>query len=299
MIEIVLVKGSTGLGFSIAGGTDHPIESGDPYVYITMIIPGSAAALDGRLRVGDKVLEVNECDMTNITHDDAVRVLQQSPQEVHMIVARLPEGFITEEQDVAPEPTNDIPVYEDVMEIEFERSATGGLGFSIAGGTDDPVDESDNFIYVTQIIEGGPAKLDGRLQVGDRLLTVNGVDLNNVTHDEAVRALKLDSQRVKLLIFRMLNVTMKVSEISFPKGAGGLGFSISGGLDDMDSDDPSIYVTQIIPGGSAERDGRLCVGDRIVEVNGYSLRDVHHDQVRRRGGQKFNNKKERGEGKRK
>lgn len=48
--EVVLEKGHTGLGFSIAGGLDQPYIDGDPSVYVTNIIPGGAAAADGRMK---------------------------------------------------------------------------------------------------------------------------------------------------------------------------------------------------------------------------------------------------------
>ncbi|KAI9516426.1 Disks large 2 [Dissostichus eleginoides] len=48
--EITLERGNSGLGFSIAGGTDNPHIGDDPGIFITKIIPGGAAAEDGRLR---------------------------------------------------------------------------------------------------------------------------------------------------------------------------------------------------------------------------------------------------------
>lgn len=45
-----LPQGNSGLGFSIAGGTDNPHIGDDPGIFITKIIPGGAASEDGRLR---------------------------------------------------------------------------------------------------------------------------------------------------------------------------------------------------------------------------------------------------------
>lgn len=44
------LQGNSGLGFSIAGGTDNPHIGEDPSIFITKVIPGGAAAQDGRLR---------------------------------------------------------------------------------------------------------------------------------------------------------------------------------------------------------------------------------------------------------
>lgn len=70
ILNISLARKEGGFGFSITGGIDEPIEvdeivmcmlmvdcqAGDNSVYISQIIPGSAAELDGRLRQGDRVL---------------------------------------------------------------------------------------------------------------------------------------------------------------------------------------------------------------------------------------------------
>ena len=49
------------------------------------------------------------------------------------------------------------------------RKHNGGFGFSIAGGIDAPVEDDDFGIYITSIIEGGAAYLDGNLQIGDKV----------------------------------------------------------------------------------------------------------------------------------
>lgn len=56
--EITLERGSSGLGFSIAGGTDNPHIGVDTSIYITKLISGGAASNDGRLRVNDCILAV-------------------------------------------------------------------------------------------------------------------------------------------------------------------------------------------------------------------------------------------------
>ncbi|KAG8147525.1 hypothetical protein E2320_023052 [Naja naja] len=69
-------------------------------------------------------------------------------------------------------------------------SSSTGLGFSIAGGVGNQHIPGDNSIYVTKIIEGGAAHKDGRLQIGDKILAVNNVSLEDVMHEDAVAALK-------------------------------------------------------------------------------------------------------------
>nr|2MHO_A Chain A, Disks large homolog 4 [Rattus norvegicus] len=86
--EITLERGNSGLGFSIAGGTDNPHIGDDPSIFITKIIPGGAAAQDGRLRVNDSILFVNEVDVREVTHSAAVEALKEAGSIVRLYVMR-------------------------------------------------------------------------------------------------------------------------------------------------------------------------------------------------------------------
>uniref|UniRef100_A0A3Q2TV52 PDZ domain-containing protein n=1 Tax=Fundulus heteroclitus TaxID=8078 RepID=A0A3Q2TV52_FUNHE len=79
------------------------------------------------------------------------------------------------------------------------HQGNSGLGFSIAGGTDNP-HIGDDPIYVTKIIEGGAAHRDGRLQIGDKILAVNHMSLEDVLHEDAVAALKSTGDVVYLKV---------------------------------------------------------------------------------------------------
>lgn len=76
---------------------------------------------------------------------------------------------------------------------------TSGLGFSIAGGTDNPHIGTDTSIYITKVIPGGAAYADGRLQINDIIAAVNDVNVVDVTHATAVEALKSAGDKVKLV----------------------------------------------------------------------------------------------------
>lgn len=85
--------------------------------------------------------------------------------------------------------------------ITLERG-TSGLGFTVAGGTDNPHYKNDNSIYITKFIPNGPAASDGRLKLEDIIVRVDDTDLADVKHSEAVTALKNSGNRVQLLIKR-------------------------------------------------------------------------------------------------
>uniref|UniRef100_A0A2K6MP84 Discs large MAGUK scaffold protein 3 n=1 Tax=Rhinopithecus bieti TaxID=61621 RepID=A0A2K6MP84_RHIBE len=174
-------RGNSGLGFSIAGGIDNPHVPDDPGIFITKIIPGGAAAMDGRLGVNDCVLRVNEVDVSEVVHSRAVEALKEAGPVVRLVVRRRQ------------------PPPETIMEVNLLKGPKG-LGFSIAGGIGNQHIPGDNSIYITKIIEGGAAQKDGRLQIGDRLLAVNNTNLQDVRHEEAVASLKNTSDMVYLKV---------------------------------------------------------------------------------------------------
>ncbi|XP_030581509.1 discs large homolog 1-like protein isoform X4 [Archocentrus centrarchus] len=308
--EITLERGNSGLGFSIAGGTDNPHIGEDPSIFITKVIPGGAAAQDGRLRVNDVILRVNEVDVRDVTHSRAVEALKEAGSLVRLYVRRRK------------------PISEKVMEIKLVKGPKG-LGFSIAGGVGNQHIPGDNSIYVTKIIEGGAAHKDGRLQIGDKLLAVNSSCLEEVSHEHAVTALKNTPDVVYLKVAkpnsvfmndsfappdltnsysqRMENhisppnflgqplpppassgrysptpksmlgdddVTREPRKVVLHRGATGLGFNIVGG-----EDGEGIFISFILAGGPADLSGELRKGDRLVSVNGVDLRNATHEQA--------------------
>lgn len=83
--EIVLERGGAGLGFSIAGGTDNPHFGNDTAIYITKLIPGGAASADGRLRVNDTILQVNDVSVVDVPHAAAVDALKRAGNTVKLV----------------------------------------------------------------------------------------------------------------------------------------------------------------------------------------------------------------------
>ncbi|KAF6118316.1 discs large MAGUK scaffold protein 1 [Phyllostomus discolor] len=305
--EITLERGNSGLGFSIAGGTDNPHIGDDSSIFITKIITGGAAAQDGRLRVNDCILRVNEVDVRDVTHSKAVEALKEAGSIVRLYVKRRK------------------PVSEKIMEIKLIKGPKG-LGFSIAGGVGNQHIPGDNSIYVTKIIEGGAAHKDGKLQIGDKLLAVNSVCLEEVTHEEAVTALKNTSDFVYLKVAKPTSmymndgytppditnsasqpvdnhispssylgqtpvsparyspvskavlgddeITREPRKVVLHRGSTGLGFNIVGG-----EDGEGIFISFILAGGPADLSGELRKGDRIISVNSVDLRTASHEQA--------------------
>ncbi|NXR43467.1 DLG1 protein, partial [Zosterops hypoxanthus] len=183
--------GNSGLGFSIAGGTDNPHIGDDASIFITKIIAGGAAAQDGRLRIG------NFCWV-------GIHVWIFL---IHKVVEFVNNLFFTLGNNSHLN-FSKIPIHIDCRTFFFFLLC---LGFSIAGGVGNQHIPGDNSIYVTKIIEGGAAHKDGKLQIGDKLLAVNSVCLEEVTHEEAVTALKNTSDFVYLKVAKPTSMFMNDS----------------------------------------------------------------------------------------
>jgi len=193
--EISLERGGAGLGFSIAGGTDNPHVSNDASIYITKIIDGGAAAVDGRLKVNDIITHVNNVCVIDVPHSSAVEALKKAGNSVHLAVKRKRQSNGSQVGDY--------------IEVELTKGSKG-LGFTIAGGIGNQHIPGENGIYVTKVMEGGAAYNDGRISVGDRLVCVKNLPngdfwLENCTHEESVQALKASKERVHLLISKVDN----------------------------------------------------------------------------------------------
>ncbi|XP_041464074.1 uncharacterized protein LOC121415060 isoform X3 [Lytechinus variegatus] len=151
-----------------------------------------------------------------------------------------------------------------------------GLGLTVAGGIDQEVQE----VTVHKVIPGGLADRDGRIQRGDRLISVNGRVLKDVSHNQALGQLKTKRRDVVLVVARPLELEEteeegETDDIEMAKGPAGLGFSVEGGRGSPKGDQP-ITVKKIFTGGVADRSGLLHVGDEIVEVNGRRLSNLTH-----------------------
>ena len=84
---------------------------------------------------------------------------------------------------------------EEHFAVELQRG-TKGFGFSIRGGA-----EFQQELFVLRIADGGPAHLDGRLRVGDKLIEINGISTKGMTHERAIQLIKGEAT-VKLLVRR-------------------------------------------------------------------------------------------------
>ncbi|XP_015176400.1 PREDICTED: protein lap4 isoform X6 [Polistes dominula] len=195
--DVVLVKEGS-LGFSIIGGTDHsctPFGAKEPGIFISHVVPGGIAAKSGKLRMGDRILKVNGTDVTKATHQEAVMELLRPGDQIVLTVQHdpLPESYQLVEIEYIP-----------VTELVIIKEPGEKLGMHIKGGLrgqkGNPLDHTDEGVFISKINSGGAAKRDGRLKVGMRLLEVNGTSLLGATHQEAVNILRCSGNTITLVV---------------------------------------------------------------------------------------------------
>ncbi|XP_021798429.1 protein scribble homolog isoform X10 [Papio anubis] len=315
-----LARSERGLGFSIAGGKGStPYRAGDAGIFISRIAEGGAAHRAGTLQVGDRVLSINGVDVTEARHDHAVSLLTAASPTIALLLEReaggplppsppphsssLPTAAVAITSTTTTSITTAIPGEPGlpslapsllaatlegpypVEEIRLPR-AGGPLGLSIVGGSDHsshPFGVQEPGVFISKVLPRGLAARSG-LRVGDRILAVNGQDMRDATHQEAVSALLRPCLELSLLV-RRDPAPPGLRELCIQKAPGErLGISIRGGArghagNPRDPTDEGIFISKVSPTGAAGRDGRLRVGLRLLEVNQQSLLGLTHGEA--------------------
>ncbi|XP_041133960.1 inaD-like protein [Polyodon spathula] len=177
---IDISKGCSGLGLSIVGGRDTQLDA----IVIHEVYEEGAAARDGRLWAGDQILQVNGVDLRSATHEDAISALRQTPQQVRLTVYR-DESQYKDEENL------------DVFLLELHKKTGRGLGLSIVGK------RNGTGVFISDVVRGGAADLDGRLMQGDQILSVNGEDMRTASQETVAAILKCAKGLVSLELGRL------------------------------------------------------------------------------------------------
>lgn len=186
--EITLDNKPHGLGFSLAGGMFTEHIKNDHGLFVSKIWPGGEADLDGKLSVGDRLMSVDGFSLEYATHEDATALIESITQQYNQITLKVGKvtQFVEDDDEFVREPR-----------LVCLRKSSHGLGFNIVGGV------GGDGIFVSFILTGGPAHMSGELRKGDQILSVNGIDLSQATHEQAAEVLKnVDSQAVLVVEYR-------------------------------------------------------------------------------------------------
>ncbi|XP_060265443.1 multiple PDZ domain protein isoform X5 [Ovis aries] len=306
--HLELPKDQGGLGIAIS---EEDTLSG---VIIKSLTEHGAAAKDGRLKVGDQILAVDDEVVVGYPVEKFINLLKTAKTKVKLTIrAENPDSQATTSgtgtangerksspqspvvplpSSPEPEPTRSTsrsstpaifasdpatcPIIPGCeTTIEISKGRTG-LGLSIVGGSDTLL----GAIIIHEVYEEGAACKDGRLWAGDQILEVNGIDLRKATHDEAINVLRQTPQRVLLTLYRdeapyREEDVYDTLTVELQKKPGkGLGLSIVGKRNDT-----GVFVSDVVKGGIADADGRLLQGDQILMVNGEDVRHATQEAV--------------------
>ncbi|XP_067340068.1 tyrosine-protein phosphatase non-receptor type 13 isoform X3 [Channa argus] len=287
-LQVSLMKSEKGsLGFTLTKGNDHGC-------YIHDIVQ-NPAKVDGRLRPGDRMITVNNTDVSNMGHTEVVSLVRAAPRVVDLVVGRVLE---------APKPPVEAHLLPDICFKDNQKP----LGLVLGGGSNSVY----RVLFVKDILPGSLAFEEGSLRPLDLIHYINGAPTQDLTLHENMRLLELSLDNLTLKATRdgkpvspgQKSVSFLSNNISsingFLKGedprdaerltalcpleeeiikldlekpqSGGLGFSVIGG-------ERGIFVKSITPGGIAESSGRLQVGDRLLKVNEELMTGVSHTKA--------------------
>ncbi|XP_053171224.1 membrane-associated guanylate kinase, WW and PDZ domain-containing protein 1b isoform X2 [Scomber japonicus] len=220
-----------GFGFVIVSSVSRP-EAGTTF---GRIIEGSPADRCGKLKVGDRILAVNGCSITNKSHSDIVNLIKEAGNTVTLRIIPGDESSNaslltnaekiatittthTPQQQAAPEARNNTKPKQESYEfkappgpppqpptqaqdaefysVDLERD-NKGFGFSLRGGREYNMD-----LYVLRLAEDGAAVRNGKMRVGDEILEINGESTKGMKHARAIELIKSGGRRAHLVLKR-------------------------------------------------------------------------------------------------
>lgn len=212
--EIRINKINGAMGLSIVGGGNvacHPFGIDRPGIFISKIVPDGPASHTS-LRVGDRILQVNQVDVADMPHDDVVDELKRNVTHVTLLVSRDPQ----------PSGMQDVVISRAYPEETLGIRINGGIENKSAN----PYDSTDEGIFVVNIINGTLAQKDGRLQVGTRIMEVNGHSLLGVKLSEAQAYLVKSCDNVHMVVCDGFNHLLPKSALNNENN--GLGGEVNG-----------------------------------------------------------------------
>ncbi|XP_055366398.1 membrane-associated guanylate kinase, WW and PDZ domain-containing protein 1-like isoform X5 [Betta splendens] len=222
-----------GFGFVIVSSVSRP-DAGTTFAgnacvamphKIGRIIEGSPADRCGKLKVGDRILAVNGCSITNKSHSDIVNLIKEAGNTVSLRIIPGDESsnasLLTNAEKIAtittthtpqqstesrnnpkskgappPPPTQQNTQDAEFYSVDLERDSKG-FGFSLRGGREYNMD-----LYVLRLAEDGAAVRNGKMRVGDEILEINGESTKNMKHSRAIELIKNGGRRARLVLKR-------------------------------------------------------------------------------------------------
>ncbi|XP_071746350.1 protein lap4 isoform X16 [Lepeophtheirus salmonis] len=301
-ISTTLRRDHRGLGLSIAGGKGaDPYIQGSESVFISKIAENGPAAIDGKLYVGDRLLQINGHEVENAEHSEVVRMLKGPDRYVQLLVERITQVTSPMSSSVLsntsekspkvfglPKPYTGLYSASSYManRPSYMRTREPGqytiTGSSFSGSSSYSKLPGLSSSYKSESDVSIESKLKEKNIVMNLIEKLPPASKEPGVSTETMKRTTFTETTVK----RVTNNDIKplIEEVIISKAGGRLGLCIIGGSDQSSvpfgNGEPGIFISNIIADGAAARTNKLRLGDRILNVHGNDIHDAsHHDAV--------------------
>uniref|UniRef100_A0A8C5RT62 Ligand of numb-protein X 1 n=1 Tax=Laticauda laticaudata TaxID=8630 RepID=A0A8C5RT62_LATLA len=285
------------LAIRVVGGSETPLI----HIIVQHIYRDGIIFKDGRLLPGDMILKVNGIDIRNVPHSYALFVLRQPCQVLRLTVLR-EQRYQCGNAGLFPE----VPCHRDEnLHIILNKSSPEQqLGIKLIRKA------NQDGVFVFNLLEGGLAAREGELRENDKVLAINGHDLQHASPECAAQLIQASKKQVHFSISRQTRrqtpdilqetgwdwhgshlpflvdksvlhaVTCHEKVVIVRKdNPESLGMTVAGGLSSHREWNLPIYVLSVEPGGVISRDGQIKTGDILLSVNGIDLTGVSRGEA--------------------
>uniref|UniRef100_A0A8C5N8M4 PDZ domain-containing protein n=1 Tax=Gouania willdenowi TaxID=441366 RepID=A0A8C5N8M4_GOUWI len=256
---LLLGDGLVGFGLQLQGGVFATETLSSPPL-IAYIDPDSPAERCGILQIGDRILSINGVPTEDSTLEETNQLLRDSS-----ITAQL---TLEIEFDVA----ESVIPSSGTFHVKLPKKPGVELGITISSPSNRKPGDP---LIISDIKKGSVAHRTGTLELGDKLLAIDNIRVENCSMEEAVQILQQCEELVKLKIRKDEDNSDEqevsgsiIYTVELQRYGGPLGITISGTEEPFDP----IIISSLSRGGLAERTGAIHVGDRILAINSNSLK---------------------------
>lgn len=261
IVHVDLNKNVYGLGITVAGYVCEKEELSG--IFVKSIIEGSSAEQSGKIRINDRIIEVDGVSLANKSNPQAVEILRNTGISVHLVLERYLRGpkfehlqlaIFNEDRPSSPSPSATtltwfpVPSQADNSTVEIEPEPESNT----------TIDSSVLEVGENEVNEPTQEELDKRF---DAILAINEEEIRNKWESEIGSEKEI--------------IVAEVHKLS------GLGISLEGTVDVEGGQEvrPHHYIRSVLPEGPVGQQGTLTAGDELLEVNEYRLHGLTHTEV--------------------
>ncbi|KFV79607.1 Glutamate receptor-interacting protein 1, partial [Struthio camelus australis] len=258
--EVVLTADPiVGFGIQLQGSVFATETLSSPPL-ISYIESDSPAERCGVLQIGDRIVAINGIPTEDSTFDEANQLLRDS-SITNKVTLEI-------EFDVA----ESVIPSSGTFHVKLPKKHNVELGITISSPSSRKPGDP---LVISDIKKGSVAHRTGTLELGDKLLAIDNIRLDNCSMEDAVQILQHCEDLVKLKIRKDEDNSDEqessgaiIYTVELKRYGGPLGITISGTEEPFDP----IIISSLTKGGLAERTGAIHIGDRILAINSSSLK---------------------------